>query len=177
MFIWLGIDVDDQLQGVKKKAMEIEQGIGFEKSNFTLPYHISLKISFEVNEMTFDDVVKDISEIYTKVQPFDVFVKGIELENSISWIMMHKNYHLDILHDSLNKILLEKYGVPLHEYDTDYKFHTTLFMDENADKVVAAYGLIRGEILPERLIANKFVIGVSSTGEFGTYRVIKEILK
>ena len=44
MYIWVGIKVEDQLKMVKAQAQRIENEIGFDHSNFTLPLHISLKI-------------------------------------------------------------------------------------------------------------------------------------
>ena len=177
MYIWIGIDVDKQLQELKEKAKSIETKIGFERSNFTLPYHISLKISFEIDDCNLGQIVNDISDIYSEIEPFYIDVKEIEHHNTIVWIMMLKNRSLYRLHDRLNNFLLEKYNIPLHEYDTDYKFHTTLFMDDNSNKVSDAYEEIKDCRIPKRLLANKFVIGTSPNGEFGTYKVIKEIIK
>ena len=50
MYIWLGINVSDQLREVEAKAREVEDRIGFANSNFTLPPHVSLKISFPVQD-------------------------------------------------------------------------------------------------------------------------------
>ena len=73
--------------------------------------------------------------------------------------------------------VLEKYNIPLHEYDLDYKFHTTLFMDDDWEKVKQAYRKIRHMKLPARLTAERFVIGVSASGALGTYRIYKTITK
>ena len=69
----------------------------------------------------------------------------------------------------------KKYGVPLHEYDMDYKFHTTLFMDSDTDKMNAAYDAIKNEPVPKTLRADRFIIGTSPSGALGTYSVYKEI--
>ncbi len=177
MYIWIGIDVDGQLCEIKSKAQKIENEIGFSHSNFTLPLHISLKITFPVENHLFDSVKNDIVGVFDELEPFYIDTQGIEFENVICWIRMKRNPGLDAIHDKLNSVLLEKYGVPLHEYDMDYKFHTTLFMDSDFDKVKSAHTKLGDVYIPQKLLANKFVIGTSESGELGTYKVILEIEK
>mgnify|MGYP003289483294 CR=1 FL=1 len=175
MYIWIGIDVDDQLPRIKAAAKEIEDRIGFRHSNFTLPLHISLKISFPVPEDQAAKVMRDITAVFEETPGFSIPVQGIFLDEVITWILMKENPTLNALHDRLNSLLLEKYQIPLHEYDLDYKFHTTLFMDDDRDKVCRAYKAIRDIPVPDNLIANCFVIGTSPTGKLGSYRVVHQI--
>ena len=175
MYIWLGINVDGQLADLRDRAEKIERELGVKNSCYTLPMHISLKISFPMKEELFDSVVKDVEKIYSSHRSFDINVKGIENENVIVWIRMEECETLNAIHDELNELLLRKYGVPLHEYDMDYKFHTTLFMDSDTDKMNAAYGKIKNEPVPSVLHADRFIIGTSRSGALGTYSVYKEI--
>ena len=171
MYIWVGIDMDSQLQEIKAKTMEAEQRIGFSHSNFTLPLHVSLKISLLVEEGQFDAVVKEISEIYQSTEAFAVGVKSIDWEETIAWIRMEECAALNQLSLCLNTMLREKFGIPLHEYDLDYKFHTTLFMDDDKEKVKEGYESVNDCPVPSTLLARRFVIGVSETGALGTYRI------
>lgn len=63
----------------------------------------------------------------------------------------------------------------MHEYDLDYKYHTTLFMDNNTHSIKEAYNLINNIELPQSIIANQFIIGVSKTGELGSYSIYRKI--
>ena len=99
----------------------------------------------------------------------------IEMYDNIIWIRMKRNTYLDKVHDELNSILLEKYNIKLHEYDLDYKYHTTLFMDSNKDSIKEAYNLVKEVDLPQNIKANQFIIGTSETGELGTYKIYKRI--
>lgn len=175
MYIWLGIDVNDQLGCVGEAAKDIEGKLGFENSNFTLPLHISLKMSFQVSAEKYDLVIRDICDVFSSTEEFSLDVQGIENEISIIWIMMERNTSIDSLHDRLNDMLLMKYGVPLHEYDCDYKFHTTLFMDSDTEKMEKAYEMISESYVPSKLKINKFLVGASETGDLGTFKIIKEI--
>lgn len=177
MYVWIGIDVDSQLAEVKSKAQEIEREAGFPNSNFTLPLHVSLKISFPVESYLFDGVKADIISVFDESEQFCIKVRGVEFEGNICWIRMERCDALDSIHDKLNSVMLEKYGIPLHEYDLDYKYHTTLFMDSDFEKVSRAYGMLGNVNIPQMLSADKFVIGTSENGALGTYKVVYEYIK
>lgn len=175
MYIWVGVEVESQIAEIKKSAFEIEKKIGFENSNFTLPMHISLKISFPVNDSVANDVIYDIEQLYYGITPFEIDVDRIECYENISWIRYKQNDKIDEIHDRLNAMLFEKYGVGLHEYDCDYKFHTTLFMENNEEKIRMAYEMIKNVYLPKMISVNKLLIGVSESGKLGSYRVFREV--
>lgn len=175
MFIWVGINVEEQLKETRMAVDRVFERIDISNVTCQLPLHISLKISFEIKNEVFDSVLNDIIDIYNAQKPFEIKVKGIEKHENIVWIRMYSNEDLEALATSLNVMLHDKYGVPLHEYDLDFIFHTTLFMDDDAEKINAAHNLLGDLTLPKTLTANTFVIGKSETGENGTYRVYRTI--
>ncbi len=175
MYIWVGINVEDQLKEVRGAVDSVFGKIDISNVTCQLPLHISLKISFEIENSIFDRVLGDITDIYNAQNPFEISVKGVEKHENIEWIRMYSNEDLESLATKLNMMLKEKYGIPLHEYDLDFIFHTTLFMDDDAEKINAAHALLGDVKLPEILMANTFVIGTSETGKNGTYRVYKTI--
>lgn len=173
--IFLGIDVENQFTEIKDKAREIDKNIGFKNSCFTLPLHISLKASFEIDKSIFNQVIEEVVNYYLSIQPFKITILNLESYDNIIWIRMNRNKTLDKVHDELNQNLLEKYKIKLHEYDLDYKYHTTLFMDNNPDIIKEAYEQINNIGLPKYLTANQFIVGVSETGELGSYKIYKRI--
>ncbi len=175
MFVWVGINVEEQLKETRKAVDGVFERIDISNVTCQLPLHISLKISFDVENSLFDSILNDIIDIYNVQNPFEIKVKGIEKHENIMWIRMQSNEKIEALATKLNEMLRDKYGVPLHEYDLDFIFHTTLFMDDDAEKINVAHNLLGNVYLPETLIANTFVIGKSDTGENGTYRVCKTI--
>ena len=174
--LWVGIGVDEQLRSIRNRITELEKELDISNSNLTLPFHISLKMSFTVDRSKSKEVIEAIKAYYQTLKPFRIPVQGIECHETISWIRMAENETLNKIHDDLNKMLSDKFGVGLHEYDRDYIFHTTLFMDDDTGKVLRGYEGIRNENLPNVLIANRFLIGSSETGALGTYRIISETL-
>ena len=177
MFVWVGLNVEEQLKEMRSAVDGVFERIDISNVTCQLPLHISLKISFEIENSLFSSVLEDITRVYEECDPFEIAVKGIEKHENIEWIRMYSNDKIEALATELNGMLLEKYGVPLHEYDLDFIFHTTLFMDDDSDKINDAHRLLGDVCLPERLVANTFVIGNSETGKNGTYRVYKTIRK
>ena len=177
MYIWVGINVEEQLKEVRSAVDGVFEKIDISNVTCQLPLHISLKISFEIENSLFENVLNDIIAVYNAQESFEIKVKGIEKHENIEWIRMYSNDEIEALATSLNIMLKEKYGIPLHEYDLDFIFHTTLFMDDDKEKINTAHRLLGDVDLPEVLIANTFVIGTSETGKNGTYRVFKTICK
>ena len=177
MYIWVGINVEEQLKEVRGAVDGVFEKIDISNVTCQLPLHISLKISFEIENSLFKNVLNDIIAVYNAQGSFEIKVKGIEKHENIEWIRMYSNEKLEALATMLNMMLKDKYGIPLHEYDLDFIFHTTLFMDDDAEKINTAHSLLGDVYLPEALIANTFVIGTSETGKNGTYRIYKTICK
>lgn len=177
MFVWVGINVEEQLRETRMAVDGVFEKIDISNVTCQLPLHISLKISFEIENELFNSVLNDIASIYEAQKPFKIDVKGIEKHENIMWIRMYSNAEIEALATALNMMLKEKYDIPLHEYDLDFIFHTTLFMDDDKEKINIAHQLLGDLNLPEALVANTFVIGTSETGENGTYRVFMTISK
>ena len=177
MFIWTAVDVDEQLAVVKAEAKRIEEVVGFQDSDITLPLHISLRISCIIPDEKYGEVVQDIKALLKTVPKFEINVNRIELHETIAWIAVEKNEYLERIHTNLVELFLEKYQVPPHKFDLDFKFHTTLFLDSDEAKVKEAFLMIKDIDLPAALVADKFVIGMSPEGKVGTYRVTEEIIK
>ena len=175
MFVWVGINIEEQLKETRRAVDGVFEKIDISNVTCQLPLHISLKISFNIENELFESVLNDIVSIYREQKPFEIEIKGIEKHENIMWIRMYSNEDLEAFATSLNIMLKEKYSIPLHEYDLDFIFHTTLFMDDDAEKINAAHTLLGNLALPKNLIANTFVIGTSETGKNGTYRVYKTV--
>ena len=78
MYIWVGIDVDSQLREIEALSLKAREEIGCAPPDFTLPLHVSLKISFEVPDREVERVVRDIENIYRESGAFIMKVRGIE---------------------------------------------------------------------------------------------------
>ncbi len=176
MFIWTAIDVDLDLLNQKEIVKSIEKEIAFKESNVSLlPLHISLKISTEINDEYEFKIRKDLENYFKSLKPFEIEVDKIELNNSIVWIKMKENDYLKEIHERLCLLFNEKYGIEPYEFDMDFIYHATLFLDSDLEKIADAYLKIKNMELPKKIIAKTFIIGSSQSGNIGTYKVDKRI--
>lgn len=175
MYVWTAIDLENQLKELRPRAQAVERELSLPSSALTLPFHISLKISFEVRDEIYPYVMDTLLSYFQTVKPFDVQVSGIEIENAIVWIRMKENTALRQIHADLDRILLERHNVEPHPFDLDFKFHTTLFLDSDEQKISEAYRRIKDIPIPNVLRANSLLIGTSESGAIGTYHVTHRI--
>ena len=101
--IWVGIGVDEQLQSIRNRRAELEKELGISNSNLTLPFHISLKMSFAVDRSKTDEVINAIEDYYRTLKPFQILVQGVEYHETIAWIRMAEYEALNRIHDDLNE--------------------------------------------------------------------------
>ena len=174
MYIWIACDVSRELNCIREKCIEINRSIGLDETAFSLPQHISLKISFEVSDEVYDEVIECISDYLSGQKPFTVSGTRVELYGSILWLAFDECEALSRMHCELDELLLKKYGVPLHEFDKSFKFHSTLFIDERPD-ITEMYRQIAEIPMPDELIVDRFIIGSSPSGRAGDYHVVRYI--
>lgn len=175
MYIWVAIDVNEQVSKLRKVAENYMNEQGLSSTTFSLPFHISLKISFQIPDDKFEDAVSDIREFYKSLKPCEIKTKGIERAGSIVWITMQHSDELVGIHKKLDEMLFEKYGVVQHDFDKDFQFHTSVLALNNEVDTLKAYDAIKDNDIPKTLRAERFIIGSSVEGLAGTYSVIEEI--
>lgn len=176
MLVWLGIDINSQLLEVRKSVEEVNHELNFNSLSLSLPLHISLKMSFEIEESFFNNIVEDVSAYYLSLKPFYIKLRGIQKYDNIIWIRMENNNELDNLHSTLVALLQNKYNITPHEYDLDFRFHSTLVMDDDKETISQAYDRIKDIPIPKEVVADTFAIGYSNTGELGSYYIYKEFV-
>ena len=175
MFVWIAVDASEALAQVRQEALRLNKTLGLSKVAFTLPQHISLKISFPVADELFDAAVDAAETFLQRCRPFPVQVRGVERMGSILWLAMEDNPVLTALHDGLDRMMEAQFSAPQHPLDKRFRFHSTLFMDSDAARVAQMQELLRTVDVPGAFVAEKFLIGCSAEGTAGTYRVIREI--
>lgn len=175
MYIWVAIDVNEQVGELREKAENYVSTHGLSSPTLTLPFHISLKISFQIPDNRCQEAVQDIREFLKSLKPFSIAVRGIEQNGPIVWLAMEDNTELTCIHKRLDEMLLEKYSVVQHAYDKAFLFHTSVLMIDNEEQLLRAFQAMKDTNIPKVLRAEKLIIGSSETGQAGTYRVNEEI--
>ena len=75
MYIWIGCKLpEDFEQEIRTNCLRLNEKIGLSTVAFTLPQHISLKISFEAE--THEAVLGDLTDYLSRQTPFSVSVQG-----------------------------------------------------------------------------------------------------
>lgn len=174
MHLWTAVDLTGQLEAIRKAALTENQTIGLSEAAFTLPAHVSLKISFQVPDEAGIAVQQEAAEIFRHTPSFNIRVKGLQQENGILWIAMEENAALRLLHEKM-VALAAKNGAPAHPFDGDFRYHSTLFLSPEEEKLDQMEKALLGIPLPAALRAEAFLIGGSETGLPGEYRVFQRI--
>ncbi len=96
--------------------------------------------------------MSDIRDFYKSFKPFQIMVRGIEQAGPIIWITMQDSAELADIHKKLDEMLFEKYGVIQHDFDKDFRFHTSVLMIYNEEQIIKAFDAIKDTNIPERFI-------------------------
>ena len=174
MQLFIAFNVEDDFKYLRENINSIGEKLNILSSKYYLPFHISLKNNFTVSSEVLDEVINTLDEYVSKMKTHRVKVKGIEISNKIVWLRMHNDTFLRKIHSDLDRILKKRFNIIRHRIDFDYKFHVTLFMDEDISKINEAYLKIKTIDIPKNIELNKILIGLSLDGEIGSYKVYKE---
>ena len=176
MYIWIAIDVNEQVRELRKFAERYVKKHGSTSPTLTLPFHISLKISFRIPNEKCQEVICDIREYCKTLKPFTIPVEGLERSGTIIWLTMQESEELNRIHEDLDELLLTKYGVAQHMFDKSFVFHTSVLIMNDDEHLCKAYEEINGTPIPYELKAERVIIGSSTSGMAGTYCVNEEII-
>ncbi len=176
MYLWLAIDVNGQLRQLRDEAEQCAKRLHSQNPALTLPLHVSLRISFFLDDTVWEAAVRRIERYYATLRPFSMEAQGIEKYGEVVWLKITENPALSKIHQELVALLFKEYGVLPHAFDKAFLYHASLFMDPDPARLDAAYALLRKMPYPEHLTADRLLIGCSQTGRAGEYRVLGEYL-
>lgn len=174
MFVWVGCKLPESFaEEIRHRCLTLNREIGLDTVAFSLPQHISLKISFETDRP--DEVLADLTAFLAAQKPFSVCMIGVEQAGNILWMPVAENDHLQQLHANLDARLESRFGIPQHEFDKCFLFHSTLFMDPDAEKIARMRSVLAGYPAGQELTVDTFLLGISETGKPGQCRIVREI--
>ena len=174
MYIWIGCKLPEKFEkGLRAKCRPLGEELGLDMSGFSLPQHISLKISFEAGG-NYGEILEFLEEILRKEKKFSVNPLAVEKNGNILWLSFRENGTLRHLHNLLDKELKCRFAIPQHLFDQAFAFHSTLFVGE-PEKLAIAHASLADFLLPQELLIDTFLLGLSESGKSGTYRVVRTI--
>ena len=174
MYLWIGCKLPESYQReIRAHCRILNETIGLDTVAFDLPQHISLKISFSTDRA--EEVLSDLEGYLSAQSPFTVQITGLQQLGSILWLCAAENETLKRLHRQLDDRLEHRFGVPRHEFDKAFQFHSTLFLDANTEKIIQMREALRDYPFARTLSVDAFLLGLSETGKPGSYRVVRQI--
>ncbi len=175
MYIWIGCALPEDFEAsIRRAALDANREIGANTAAFSLPQHISLKISFDARDRA-AEILAALDTLLSNEAPFYVNPKTIEQNGSILWVTFEENERLSRLHRLLDGVLEQKFGIPQHPFDRTFLFHSTLFQDENNEKLSQIIRAMADFPLPAHLQIDRFLLGTSPNGTPGSYQVVAQI--
>lgn len=175
MFVWVGALLPKEYEIKVRDICNIHNcDIRLDNVAFSLPQHISLKIAFECKE--YIKAVEIIEKTIRGIEPVVVEIIGINKVPSIIWLDIKENVKLRSIHNKLDEVLLHNLNIYPTELDKCFKFHSTLYLDQNEEKLTDMFNLLKEEEFNENPIINSYAIAISKDGRPGTFKIVK-ILK
>ena len=175
MYIWCALDLDRALCGIRRAAIEYNTRLRLSELAFTLPQHLSLAISFEVEDGAWREAVELIEHTAKDVPPPTLTPLGVERQGDIIWIAFEKSEPLGRLHSLILNDVKGELGIPPHTFDLDFRYHSTLFLGGDGAALSEMAEHLSKIALPQSLIADGYLIGISESGRAGEYRVVRKI--
>lgn len=178
MYIWIRLILEKEDENYIREICKVEnKSFNVNEQAFTLPQHISLKTSFNVNEYAvvieyLKEELKDINTIELEADNLTV------IDGKVIWLDIEENKLLRELHNRINLLLKNKFNIGLSGFDGEnFKFHSTLFQENEFNDNINKIGLILKEKIkiPQLLHIRRLYFGISEVGRVGTYKVIDKI--
>ncbi len=174
MYLWVGCKLPEEFEReIRAHCLKLNEQIKLDTVAFELPQHISLKISFQTNRV--DEVLADLEFYLSAQHPFWVDILEADRLGNILWLTVAENETLSHLHSELDARLERCFEIPQHEFDKCFKFHSTLFMDADTERVAQMCDALKEHPLARTLPVDTFLLGISETGKPGTCHIVRQI--
>jgi len=183
MYVWIAVLFNELFESkIREELKPIGTRNNLDFVTFSLPQHISLKISFQCDECDFLNIVDDVKRCFEQIKPFPIelgIVEQLKGWQNIIWITVKDNDILKRLHEILNQTFLENYGIELNPYDgAHFRFHSTLFIDDKnilTKNYDDAFEELQNLTFNQKQMINTACIGISKTGKMGEFEVFTRI--
>ena len=178
MYIWIGLVLEkDDENYIRDICKEENKYFNIKEQAFSLPQHISLKTSFNVDENI--AVIQYLKEELKNINAIQLEVCNLTIiDGKVIWLDIEENTFLRELHNKINFLLKEKFNIGLSGFDGEgFKFHSTLFQENEYNENINKIGLVLKEKMKIPFLVNikELSFGISEVGRVGTYKVIDKI--
>ena len=174
MYIWVGCKLPEDFERkIRPLCLELNKSLGLNTAAFSLPQHVSLKISFQSER--YKEILDYLEAFLSRQSPFCVRIQGAAQEGNILWLPVAENETLRRLHDQLDTELEQHFSIPQHPFDKCFLFHSTLFMDDDTEKLSQMCRRLEKLPTEQDLQVDTFLLGLSENNMPGEYRIVRQI--
>ncbi len=174
MYIWIGCALPQNFEDeLRAHTRPLAQALALDLEPFSLPQHISLKISFDAGDRS-EEILYAVETLLRQETQFAVHPDSIVRQGNILWITFQENEILREIHNRLDSELQQQFGIGQHPFDRRFLFHSTVYIGEE-NKIALAEEKLQSLCLPKSLHISRFLLGVSPSGKTGTYYVVREV--
>ena len=107
--------------------------------------------------------------------PCSLRIRSAQQQGNILWLPVEENETLRQLHQQLDARLEQRFGIAQHPFDKCFLFHSTLFMDEDTDKLSQMRKALEAFPVEQVLQVDTFLLGLSENNLPGQYRIVRQI--
>jgi hypothetical protein len=137
--------------------------IGLPEDVFRFPLHISMKKSFQTTE--FEAVKAEVLHHIRLQGELRCQTTGVTCHKNMLWIPVNAAGDVLDWHNRLDSLLLNKFHIPIDQFDADFEPHISLFTRGNPAQIEEMKRRLMEKIPPMELTLNRFVIGSSGHGD------------
>jgi hypothetical protein len=149
-------EVNQQLVQICREA---NAAIGLPENVFRFPLHISMKKSFQTT--SFDAVKAAILAHLREYGPICCKAGGVVCHRKMLWLPIEPTGSIKEWHDTLDAMLLSRFGIPIDRFDAAFSPHISLFTKGEQAQISEMQKRLQQKIAPMELSLNRFVIGSS----------------
>ncbi|MBQ9930578.1 MAG: 2'-5' RNA ligase family protein [Oscillospiraceae bacterium] len=174
MYIWVGCKLPEHFeQQIRSVCLGQNKALNLNTDAFSLPQHVSLKISFP--SQRHEEILKYLEAFLSVQAPFSLRIRSAQQQGNILWLPVEENETLRQLHQQLDARLEQRFGIAQHPFDKCFLFHSTLFMDEDTDKLSQMRKALEAFPVEQVLQVDTFLLGLSENNLPGQYRIVRQI--
>ena len=125
---------------------------------FRFPLHISLKRTYYVEDYLI--VKKEIKKLLDSYSDIVIDRLYPYKNKGMLWLRINNENTLIDLHNKLDNLLLDKFNIPIDEFDKNYVPHITLYRDDE-DKIDILYERLKDKLILNNISIDKYALGTS----------------
>lgn len=151
----LPIQINNQISNV---CLSNNLDIKLSERFFKFPLHISLKRTFYT-----DDYLSVKEDLKSLLHNQTITISNLKpiINSNMIWLEFENNNKIIEIHKEIDKLLLDKYNIPIDEFDRIYHPHVTIFRDDDIQKLNNMYSRIKDLIIKEDVLIDTYAMGTN----------------